>query len=72
MLFYHVRIVGATIFWISMFSVGSMLMQILTFPLWKKWAEQRSNIQVFVWAAIGMATTPFLTILSSVLNYNAE
>ena len=66
---YHVRIVGATIFWISMFSVGSMLMQILTFPLWKKWAEQRSNIQVFVWAAIGMATTPFLTILSTNLYY---
>ena len=50
---YHVRIVGVTIFWISMFSVGSMLMQILTFPLWKKWAEQKSNILVFVWAAIG-------------------
>ncbi|WP_342504751.1 MFS transporter [Sporosarcina sp. FSL K6-2383] len=66
---YHVRIVGATIFWISMFSVGSMLMQILTFPLWKKWAEKRSNIQVFVWAAIGMATTPFLTILSTNLYY---
>lgn len=66
---YHVRIVGATIFWISMFSVGSMLMQILTFPLWKKWAEERSNIQVFVWAAIGMATTPFLSILSTNLYY---
>ena len=66
---YHVRIVGVTIFWISMFSVGSMLMQILTFPLWKKWAEQRSNIRVFVWAAIGMATTPFLTILSTNLYY---
>ena len=66
---YHVRIVGATIFWISMFSVGSMLMQILTFPLWKKWAEQKSNIRVFVWAAIGMATTPFLTILSTNLYY---
>lgn len=66
---YHVRIIGATIFWVSMFSVGSMLMQIVTFPLWKKWAEQRSNIQVFVWAAIGMATTPFLTILSTNLYY---
>lgn len=66
---YHVRVVGATIFWISMFSVGSMLMQIVTFPLWKKWAEQKSNVRVFVWAAIGMATTPFLTVLSTNLYY---
>jgi MFS family permease len=66
---YHVRVVGATIFWISMFSVGNMLMQILTFPLWKKWAERKSNVLVFVWAAIGMATTPFLTVLSTNLYY---
>ncbi|KAA0965527.1 MFS transporter [Sporosarcina sp. ANT_H38] len=66
---YHVRIVGATIFWISMFSVGNMLMQILTFPLWKKWAERKSNVLVLVWAAIGMATTPFLTVLSTNLYY---
>jgi len=66
---YHVRVVGATIFWISMFSVGNMLMQILTFPLWKKWAERQSNVRVFVWAAIGMATTPFLTVLSTNLYY---
>ena len=46
-----------------------MLMQILTFPLWKKWAERKSNVLVFVWAAIGMATTPFLTVLSSNLYY---
>lgn len=66
---YHVRVVGATIFWISMFSVGSMLAQIISFPLWKKWAEKRSNTLVFVWAAIGMATTPFLTVLSTNLFY---
>ena len=66
---YHVRVVGATIFWISMFSVGNMLMQIVTFPLWKKWAERKSNVRVFVWAAVGMATTPFLTILSTNLYY---
>lgn len=66
---YHVRVVGVTIFWISMFSVGSMLAQIISFPLWKKWAEKRSNTLVFVWAAIGMATTPFLTVLSTNLIY---
>ena len=66
---YHVRVVGVTIFWISMFSVGNMLMQILTFPLWKKWADKSSNMRVFVWAALGMASTPFLTVLSTNLYY---
>lgn len=66
---YNVRVAGATIFWISMFSVGSMLMQFLTFPLWKKWAEKYSNMQVFVWSAFGMATTPFLVALSTNLYY---
>ncbi|MGN7387664.1 MFS transporter [Sporosarcina sp. SAFN-015] len=68
---YHVRFVGVTIFWVSMFSVGSMLAQFLSFPLWKKWAEKRSNTLVFVWAAIGMATTPFLTVLSTNVYYIA-
>lgn len=66
---YNVRVAGATIFWISMFSVGSMLMQFLTFPLWKKWAEKYSNLRIFIWAAVGMATTPFLVVLSTNLYY---
>ncbi len=66
---YNVRIAGATIFWISMFSVGSMLMQFLTFPLWKKWADKYSNLRIFIWAAVGMATTPFLVVLSTNLYY---
>ncbi len=66
---YNIRIAGATIFWISMFAVGSMLMQFLTFPLWKKWADKYSNMQVFIWTAIGMSTTPFLTVLSTNLYY---
>lgn len=68
---YHVRYVGVTIFWVSMFAVGNMLAQFLSFPLWKKWAEKRSNTLVFVWAAVGMATTPFLTVLSTNLYYIA-
>lgn len=66
---YHIRVVGATIFWVSMFSVGSMTAQFISFPLWRKWAEKRSNTLVFVWAVIGMATIPFLTVLSSNLFY---
>ena len=52
-----------------MFSVGSMAAQFLSFPLWKKWAEQKSNVLVFVLSAVGMATIPFLTVLSTNLYY---
>ncbi len=66
---YNVRVAGATVFWISMFSVGSALVQFLTFPLWKKWAEKYTNVRVFIWSALGMATTPFLVVLSTNLYY---
>jgi MFS family permease len=66
---YHVRIAEATILWISIFSVACQLVQIFTFPLWKKWAEVKSNTLMLVWAALGMALVPFLTILSTNLFY---
>lgn len=66
---YSVRIAEATILWISIFSVGNQLVQIFTFPLWKKWAEQKSNTLMLVWAALGMGLVPFLTILSTNLYY---
>ncbi|MEH7273174.1 MFS transporter [Neobacillus vireti] len=66
---YHVRIAEATILWISIFSVASQLVQIFTFPLWKKWAEAKSNTLMLVWAALGMALVPFLTVLSTNLFY---
>lgn len=66
---YHVRIAEATILWISIFSVACQLVQIFTFPMWKKWAEEKSNTLMLVWAALGMALVPFLTILSTNLFY---
>lgn len=66
---YHVRIAEATILWISIFSVACQLVQIFTFPLWKKWAEEKSNTLMLVWAALGMALVPFLTVLSTNLFY---
>ena len=53
------------ILWISIFSVANQLVQIFTFPLWKKWAEQKSNTLMLVWVALGMALVPFLTVLST-------
>ncbi|MEH7484902.1 MFS transporter [Neobacillus drentensis] len=66
---YNVKYAHATILWISIFSVANQLVQIFTFPLWKKWAEQKSNTLVLVWVAAGMATAPFLTVLSTNLIY---
>lgn len=62
---YNVRYAEATIFWISMFNVGSMVAQIFSFPLWRKWSEKHGNMSVFVWVAFGMSTAPFLTGLST-------
>ncbi|WP_160718863.1 MFS transporter [Bacillus sp. USDA818B3_A] len=66
---YNVRYVHATILWISIFSVANQLVQIFSFPLWKKWAEQKSNTLVLVWVAVGMATAPVLNILSTNVFY---
>lgn len=68
---YNVKYAHATILWISIFSVGNQLVQIFTFPLWKKWAEHKSNTLMLVWAAMGMALAPVLTILSTNLVYLA-
>ncbi|GHH96891.1 MFS transporter [Neobacillus kokaensis] len=66
---YNVKYAHVTILWISIFSVGNQLVQIFTFPLWKKWAERKSNTLVFVWVAVGMATAPSMTVLSTNLYY---
>jgi MFS family permease len=66
---YNVKYAHATILWISILSVANQLVQIFTFPLWKKWAEQKSNTLIFVWVALGMATSPILNALSTNLVY---
>ncbi|WP_223587711.1 MFS transporter [Neobacillus bataviensis] len=66
---YNVKYAHATILWISLFSVGNQLVQIFTFPLWKKWAEQKSNTLMLVWVAAGMASAPILTVMSTNLYY---
>lgn len=66
---YNVRYAEATIFWISMFNVASMLAQIFSFSLWRKWSQKYGNMRVFVWVAFGMSTAPLLMVLSTNLYY---
>ncbi|MEG0472584.1 MAG: MFS transporter [Solibacillus sp.] len=60
---YNVRYAEATIFWVSMFNVGSMIAQIFSFSLWRKWSQKYGNMRVFVWVAFGMSSAPLLTVL---------
>lgn len=60
---YNVRYAEATIFWVSIFNVGSMIAQIFSFSLWRKWSQKYGNMRVFVWIAFGMSTAPLLTVL---------
>lgn len=62
---YNIRYAQATIFWVSMFNVGSMIAQIFSFSLWKKWSQKYGNMRMFVWVAFGMSTAPLLTVLST-------
>ncbi|ATP38613.1 MFS transporter [Solibacillus sp. R5-41] len=62
---YNVRYAEATIFWVSMFNVGSMIAQIFSFSLWRKWSLKYGNMRVFVWVAFGMSSAPLLTVLST-------
>lgn len=62
---YNIRYAGATIFWVSMFSVGSMVTQIFSFSFWRKWSQKYGNMRVFVWVAFGMSSAPLLTVLST-------
>jgi MFS family permease len=66
---YNVRYAEASLFWISMFNVASMIAQIIAYPLWRKWSQKHGNMRVFVWVAMGMSTAPFLTALTTNLYY---
>lgn len=66
---YHVKYVEASILWISLFAVGNQLAQVFSFSLWEKWGEKYGNAKMLVWVSLGMASTPFLTVLSENLIY---
>lgn len=55
--------------WQMAWGIFNIYNVVFTFPLWKKWAEHKSNTLMLVWAALGMALLPFLTVLSRNLLY---
>lgn len=66
---YQIKDAHANGFWISLFSVANQLAQIASFKWWGKTADKHGNLKLLFIAALGMGTTPILTILSTNLIY---
>ncbi|MBY0120560.1 MFS transporter [Bacillus sp. S/N-304-OC-R1] len=66
---YQIKYAGATAFWISLFTVSNQIAQIASFKWWGKMADRHSNAKMLILVSLGMASTPFLTVLSTNLVY---
>jgi MFS family permease len=66
---YQINEANATALWLSMFSVTNQLAQIISIKYWGKLADRYSNSILLCIGAAGMATAPFLTVLSTNLIY---
>jgi MFS family permease len=66
---YQIKDAHANGMWISLFSVANQVAQVLSFKWWGRMADKYSNAKMMILVAIGMASTPILTILSSNLIY---
>lgn len=66
---YNITYAHATALWLSLITISSQLAQILSFKWWAKMADQHSTAKMLFVATLGMALTPFLTVLSTNLPY---
>lgn len=66
---YQIKYAGATGLWISLFAVANSVGQIVSFKWWGRMAEKHSHSKMLVLVSLGMATTPFMTVLSTNLLY---
>ena len=66
---YQIEYAHATAFWLSLFTVTNQLSQIITYRWWGRMSDQYGNSMMLFIASAGMATAPFLTILSTNLIY---
>ena len=66
---YNITYAGATALWLSLFTISSQLAQVLSFKWWAKMADKHSTAKMLFMATVGMALTPFLTVLSLNLPY---
>jgi len=66
---YNIEYAHASAFWLSLFTVANQLSQIVTYKWWGKMGDRFGNSMMLFVASVGMATVPFLTVLSPNLYY---
>jgi MFS family permease len=66
---YNIKVAHMTGFWISIITVANQIGQIISFKWWGRMADKHSNSKMLAFTAVGMATAPFLTILSTNMYY---
>ncbi|QSO49053.1 MFS transporter [Alicyclobacillus mengziensis] len=66
---YQISTAHAPALWLGLFTVANQLVQILTFRWWGRTADRFGNGRMMAVAAVGMALSPFLTILSTNMWY---
>lgn len=66
---YQIKFAHATGFWISIFTVANQIGQIISYKWWGRMTDQHGNAKMLILCALGMATAPFLTILSTDMIY---
>lgn len=62
---YNIKYAHMSGFWISIITVANQVGQIISYKWWGKMADKHSNAKMLGITAIGMATAPFLTMLST-------
>jgi MFS family permease len=66
---FQISVAHASALWLGLFQVANSATQILTFKWWGNMAEKYGNAKMLAVAAIGMATAPILTVLSTNMWY---
>ncbi|MBS8264327.1 MFS transporter [Mesobacillus boroniphilus] len=66
---YNIKVAHMTGFWISIITVANQVGQIISFKWWGRMADKHSNAKMLAITAVGMASAPFLTILSKNMYY---
>jgi MFS family permease len=66
---YQIKYAHATGLWISLFTVANQISQIASYKWWGKMADKHSNAKMLIFASLGMASAPLLTVLSTNLYY---
>jgi MFS family permease len=66
---YQIKYAHATGLWISLFTVANQVSQVISYKWWGKMADKHSNAKMLIFVALGMASAPLLTVLSTNLYY---